>query len=480
MPPGFHLASSGLADSERGAGIHAWALGAVAPGEARVLSVPIEVPGNSGRYSLPGSALERIDAWVTDATGAEQHAGAAMWIGADSALALAIDSDRDPATSTDDLGYTLTYGNAGAAPLEAASLRFPLPEAAVFISATGGGTRIGDEVVWDLGVVPVGGGGARSVTLSVDPGLPDGTLLHVAGAVIEGVSDGVPRIADASTITPLRSTPPLRLVLEGPALARPGERVAFRLTVTNTSLQRQDDAQIQLFFPGGFEAYDGSTLLGQAGGCVSGVIGGGFDCFPGDGFRWTIGALEPGTGKTVLFEPRVQRHGVTDGRLLRLSAVATEGNAFFPQPAPGVGAEARASLTLLLHPDRDSDADGDADGVGDACSTLDIDGDGSENALSDGILIIRGLLGFSGPALVEGIGPFGADPDPVDAAARIEVMRAALDIDGDGRSDALSDGILLIRYLFGFEGAALVEGALSLGATRTTPEAIAAYIAGIL
>ena len=50
------------------------------------------------------------------------------------------------------------------------------------------------------------------------------------------------------------------------------------------------------------------------------------------------------------------------------------------------------------------------------------------------------------------------------------------DIDGDGESKALTDGLLLIRYLFGFTGDSLVSGAISEGAERETAEEVEAYI----
>ena len=37
-----------------------------------------------------------------------------------------------------------------------------------------------------------------------------------------------------------------------------------------------------------------------------------------------------------------------------------------------------------------------------------------------------------------------------------------LDIDGDGESKPLTDGLLLIRYLFGFSGDSLISGAIGL------------------
>ena len=50
------------------------------------------------------------------------------------------------------------------------------------------------------------------------------------------------------------------------------------------------------------------------------------------------------------------------------------------------------------------------------------------------------------------------------------------DLDGDGESKPLTDGLLLIRYLFGFSGASLVSGAIGTDATRNTAEAVEAYI----
>lgn len=53
-------------------------------------------------------------------------------------------------------------------------------------------------------------------------------------------------------------------------------------------------------------------------------------------------------------------------------------------------------------------------------------------------------------------------------------MRVA--IDGNGSYDALTDGVLTIHYLFGLRGPALIAGAIGTGATRTTAEQIKANL----
>jgi hypothetical protein len=54
-----------------------------------------------------------------------------------------------------------------------------------------------------------------------------------------------------------------------------------------------------------------------------------------------------------------------------------------------------------------------------------------------------------------------------------------LDIDGNGSYGATTDGLLAIRYLLGLRGAALITGAVGGGATRSTSTAIQQYLLGL-
>ena len=98
--------------------------------------------------------------------------------------------------------------------------------------------------------------------------------------------------------------------------------------------------------------------------------------------------------------------------------------------------------------------------------------------LTDGLLVIRHLFGFSGESLRSGAVSGGAGRDSSEAiASYLTDADSELDIDGDGESKALTDGLLLIRYLFGFSGDSLISGAIGSGATRDTAEEVEAYIA---
>lgn len=107
--------------------------------------------------------------------------------------------------------------------------------------------------------------------------------------------------------------------------------------------------------------------------------------------------------------------------------------------------------------------------------------DGSTVAASvDGSIIARYLSGISGGALVQGIDTTGAlRTDATELDRYFETIRPLLDIDGNAELSPLTDGLLLIRYLLGVRGDALVAGAVGSGAVRSTAQ-IEAYLATLL
>lgn len=109
---------------------------------------------------------------------------------------------------------------------------------------------------------------------------------------------------------------------------------------------------------------------------------------------------------------------------------------------------------------------------------LDADGNGIADAFSDGILILRYLFDPAGQWEVDD----AATPDAARATrpeikAFLDATRSTiLDLDGNGTADPLSDGILVMRYLLDPGGTWNVDDALGAGATRTTREEIKGYL----
>ena len=142
-----------------------------------------------------------------------------------------------------------------------------------------------------------------------------------------------------------------------------------------------------------------------------------------------------------------------------------------------------------------ADPDDDGDGVSDAqeavdgtdplsrfscktgCFSFDVDENLEAKPLTDGLLVIRHLFGFSGDSLTSGAVSGGANRGSSDAIATyLKDADSQLDIDGDGEAKPLTDGLLLIRYLFGFSGESLISGAIGTEATRKTAQEVEAYI----
>jgi hypothetical protein len=111
---------------------------------------------------------------------------------------------------------------------------------------------------------------------------------------------------------------------------------------------------------------------------------------------------------------------------------------------------------------------------------LDIDQSGNKvDALTDGLLILRYLLGVRGEPLIAGAVAPGATRRTAAAITEyLDALRPALDVDANGQADASTDGLMLLRYLFGLRDAAVVSNATGAGARRNAA-AIQAQIAAL-
>jgi len=115
-----------------------------------------------------------------------------------------------------------------------------------------------------------------------------------------------------------------------------------------------------------------------------------------------------------------------------------------------------------------------------AVGLLNVDASGIStkfDPLTDGLLIIRYLFGLTGTPLTSGaLGLTATRKDPAALKAYLDDIRPALDVDNDGKADALTDGVLIIRYLSGLHGTLLTNGVIGAGATRNSAALIEPYI----
>lgn len=114
-----------------------------------------------------------------------------------------------------------------------------------------------------------------------------------------------------------------------------------------------------------------------------------------------------------------------------------------------------------------------------AIVVADIDADGEVAPLTDGLLILRYLFGFSGDVLINA----ALDSECTRCSATeiqsyisTAITNKTLDVDDDNQVEPLTDGLLILRYLFGFTGETLISKAVDDDAKRISASEIAAYI----
>ena len=109
-------------------------------------------------------------------------------------------------------------------------------------------------------------------------------------------------------------------------------------------------------------------------------------------------------------------------------------------------------------------------------NSWDIDGNGEADALTDGLLLLRHAFALSGDSLTNDVVALDSTLTSLEIQNNIGQVLNYADIDGNGEFDALTDGLLVLRYLFGLTGEAIVANAVSTNATRSSVLAVTQYI----
>ena len=108
---------------------------------------------------------------------------------------------------------------------------------------------------------------------------------------------------------------------------------------------------------------------------------------------------------------------------------------------------------------------------------FDIDGNDELDALTDGLILLRSMFGLTGEPLINGV--LGDNAQYISASrieSRVASLGSALDIDDNSRIDALTDGLIILRYLFGLRGETLITGVIANDAQRVSSAEVESYI----
>lgn len=110
-------------------------------------------------------------------------------------------------------------------------------------------------------------------------------------------------------------------------------------------------------------------------------------------------------------------------------------------------------------------------------ASWDYDNNGDVDALTDGLLLLRYTFELIGEPLVNNAIASDSLIAPAEVEANVIASASSFaDIDGSGDIDALTDGLLLLRYLFLLRDDDLINSAIKSDAPRQTATEIEAYI----
>jgi len=158
-----------------------------------------------------------------------------------------------------------------------------------------------------------------------------------------------------------------------------------------------------------------------------------------------------------------------DTRLEVLSNTTRGGDELFPDFKAII-----RPLGLLTPPDHRANV-----GTEFVSVNMDIDGNGSVDAPTDGAMLLRFLMGLRGEAVTENGALIGTGCTRCSTAVINDYLAAnaeALDADDNGLADGLSDGLLRLRFIQGETGAGLTGGVVAANCRRCDAVALADYL----
>ena len=109
-------------------------------------------------------------------------------------------------------------------------------------------------------------------------------------------------------------------------------------------------------------------------------------------------------------------------------------------------------------------------------ASWDFDGNGSADALTDGLMLMRYAFGIKGLAMTENAVATDAALTPEQVVNAMDDAMIIADIDDNGGMSALTDGLILLRYLFGLREDVLINSVIDPQAARTDAAEIESYI----
>ena len=183
------------------------------------------------------------------------------------------------------------------------------------VSATDGGSLVGDEVPWTLGSLAGQDTGVREFTVQAGGGVGDGEVLLTQARITDSVSGAESRAQDI-VLVETAAVPVELLVTANPDPVQDNAPLEFVVAVTNPTGSDVLDAQLEVVVPDHMGVNWEGTNSGS--GAVPGAAwcsgySASYDLAPGLTMGWSLGTLSPGETRLIRFYDRQISTGADEG-----------------------------------------------------------------------------------------------------------------------------------------------------------------------
>ncbi len=274
-----------------------WALGTLAAGESRTITVnavvlsPLDVPTGT----LISTPIRVTSPDIIDIV----HVTKTVAVNNSPMPQLTMSASKDPVIPGDNLVYQFNIGNINAAALSNPELRAVLPAGVTVNSISDGGIRddATGEIVWTITNFAADDTVRREVSVTVDTSALAGQILTASAEL--RYDEGVAPDSNAGhSVTVVASTFPLTLNISaahGPAVAN--KRLPYNIIVSNISAEPVNMVEIQLRVPPQLQFHPSADAEPDTS-CES-------TCADGAEASWALGTLTAGASRTITINATV-------------------------------------------------------------------------------------------------------------------------------------------------------------------------------
>ncbi|UCE37407.1 MAG: DUF11 domain-containing protein [Thermoplasmata archaeon] len=214
--------------------VYTWTIGDVAPGASGTITIIVTVDVGTADETLLHN-VATLD--YADANGNyyPQESDYADVIVTAPDLSIMKTANMSLANPGDTIEYTIEYENSGTGWASLVEIVDTIPADTTFVGSTPSpDSSTGDVYTWTIGDLAPGASGTITITVTVDVGTPDRTLLHNVVTLDYADANGnyYPQESDYADV--VVTAPVMHISKTGPDSATPAEPIQYTITYSNT------------------------------------------------------------------------------------------------------------------------------------------------------------------------------------------------------------------------------------------------------